>query len=325
MFSDAVWAGTSLSDLGIYLLAGRSFGRGEIRASGRLDLVRSDAGRPSSFFLHNAAGRLARGEANGNFSLAGRYELGGGLTLSGGVGRVVRTANALERYSDRFPSTRFQVAAEFLGDPAIRPEASVQGDLAVEWKAGKYRFNAGGYLRSIDDYITVAPDPTLKKKLPLSPPEVFRYVNGESALFRGWGFGFRRVGDSLEIRSQASKTMADDRELMQPVLGIPPLEVDSSIRYVAPSGRFWTQYGMRNVWAQRRVSAARLETPSPGFSLHRIRVGFELWNDGAVLHLGIENLADRHYYEHLNSLDPFTGRRVPEMGRTFVTGLVVAW
>ena len=324
IFSDAVWAGTSLADVGTYFHVGRSFDRGEIRAAVRLDLVSSDAGRPSEFFLANAGAGVGRNETNANFSLAGRHDLGRGITLAGGVGRVVRTASALERYSDRFPSTRFQVAAEFMGNPAIRPEASVQADLNIEWKAGKFRFNAGGYVRSLADYITAVPGPGLKKRLPLSPPVVFRYVNGESAFFRGWNFGVRRTADRLEFRVQASKTIADDRELMQPVLGIAPMEIDSAVRFVAPGRCVWAEYGMRNVWDQRRVSAARLETPSPGFTLHGMRFGADLW-DGATLHVGIENAGDKHYYEHLNSLNPFTRQRIPEMGRAMTVGFTTTW
>ncbi len=326
IFSDAVWAGTSLSDVGTYFHAGRSFDRGEIRAAVRIDFVSSDAGRPSEFFLANSGTEIERSETNANFSLAGRYDLGRGFTLAGGVGRVVRTASALERYSDRFPSTRFQVAAEFMGNPGIRPESSLQGDLNIEWKAGKFRFNAGAYARSLGDYITALAERSLVKRLPLSPPVVFRYANGDSAFFRGWNFGVRRTADWIEFRTQASKTIADDRELMQPVLGIAPMEIDSVVRFVAPGRRIWAEYGMRNVWDQRRVSAARLETPSPGFTLHGVRFGADLWT-GATLHAGIENAGDKHYYEHLNSLNPFTRQRIPDGtdrdGRLH-NGLVVA-
>ncbi len=324
IFSDAVWAGTSLADVGTYFHIGRSSDRGEIRAAVRLDLVSSDAGRPSEFFLANAGPEVERKETNANFSLAGRHDLGSGFTIAGGVGRVVRTASALERYSDRFPSTRFQVAAEFMGNPAIRPEASLQADLNIEWKAGGFRFNAGGYMRSLGDYITVVPVPGLNKRLPLSPPVVFRYVNGESAFFRGWNLGVRRTTDRLEFRVQASKTIADDRELVQPVLGIAPMEIDSAVRFVAPGQRVWAEYGMRNVWDQRRVSAARLETPSPGFTLHGMRFGADLW-DGTTLHLAIENAGDKYYYEHLNSLNPFTRQRIPEMGRAVTVGFTTTW
>ena len=324
LFSDAVWAGTSLRNTGVYVQAGRSFERGEIQAAVRFDFVHSDAGRPSQFFRQHSGTDLNRRETHANFSLAGRYDLGGGFTLAGGVGRVVRTANALERYSDRFPSTRFQVAAEFMGTPGIRPEASLQGDLNLEWKVGKFRVHAGGYARNLEDYITVLPDLTLPKRLPLSPPVVFRYVNGKGAFFRGWNVGVRRSMDIVELRVQASKTMADDRELFQPVLGIAPMEVDSAVRFLSPSRRFWAEYGMRNVWDQRRTSAARMETPSPGFTLHGVRFGSDLWK-GAALHLGIENAGDKYYYEHLNSLNPFTRQRIPEMGRSFTAGLSTIW
>lgn len=71
LFSDAVWAGVSLADIGTYFHAGRSFDRGEVRAAVRLDFVTSDAGRPSEFFLANAGTKLERSETNANFSLAG--------------------------------------------------------------------------------------------------------------------------------------------------------------------------------------------------------------------------------------------------------------
>ena len=324
LFSDAVWAGTSLRNAGAYLHGGRSFDRGEIRGTVRVDSVASDAGRASEYFLANAGTRLERNETNANFGLAGRLELGRGLTLAGGFGRVLRTASALERYSDRFPSTRFQVAAEFMGDPGIRPESSTQGDLSLAWKAGNFQFDASGYLRRLGDYITVAAAPELSRRLPLSPPTVFRYVNGESALFRGWSLGMRRISERLELRLQGSKTLADDRGLMEPALGIPPMEIDSSIRFLSPSRRCWAEYGMRNVWDQRRVSTTRLETPSPGFTLHRLRLGIDLWK-GSTLQLAVENAGNKYYYEHLNSLNPFMRRRIPELGRAATVGFSTVW
>ena len=75
---------------------------------------------------------------------------------------------------------------------------------------------------------------------------------------------------------------------------------------------------------QRRVSAARLETQSPGFILQRVRVGVDLWQ-GASWYAGATNLGDKFYSEHLNSRNPFTRERVPEMGRALTTGLTMSW
>ena len=103
----------------------------------------------------------------------------------------------------------------------------------------------------------------LQKRLPLSPPVVFRYVNGESALFRGWNLGVRRTADAFEFRVQASKTIADDLELMEPVLGIAPMEIDSAVRFVAPGRRVWAEYGMRNGGTSGGSPPAAWKQPRP--------------------------------------------------------------
>ncbi len=46
---------------------------------------------------------------------------------------------------------------------------------------------------------------------------------------------------------------------------------------------------------------------------------------GASWYAGATNLWDTFYSEHLNSLNPFTRARVPEMGRALTTGLTMNW
>ena len=40
---------------------------------------------------------------------------------------------------------------------------------------------------------------------------------------------------------------------------------------------------------------------------------------------GIENLGDKFYFEHLNSLNPFTRERIPELGRIVFVGVTKHW
>ena len=40
---------------------------------------------------------------------------------------------------------------------------------------------------------------------------------------------------------------------------------------------------------------------------------------------GIENLGDKFYFEHLNSLNPFTRERIPELGRNVFVGVTKHW
>lgn len=332
IFSDVVWPDASINDQGFYVQTSRSFEHGELSGTLRFDAVQADAGQASAFYLANTSGSLDQSELNTSFSLAGRRRLARGLSLGGGFGRVVRTANALERYSDRFPSTKYQIAAELMGDPAIAPETSYQGDLSLEVTRGDLSFNLGGFYRRVEDYIAVAADPSLPKRLPLSPPTVFRYVNGDRAVFRGYQFGARyALFRMAQLRLQGAKVIADDIEenvaligRNEPVLGVPPFEMSSALRIHEPSGRFWAEYEMRNVWDQRRVAVSRLETPSPGFTVHGVRFGAEL-PARFTLHLGVENLGDKYYFEHINALNPFTRTRIPEPGRNAYAALTKTW
>ncbi len=71
---------------------------------------------------------------------------------------------------------------------------------------------------------------------------------------------------------------------------------------------------------QTRVAARRFEQVTSGYTVVDLRARASL-TSGWTLKAGIENLGDRLYSNHLNSPNPFTRRRVPEMGRNFYVGL----
>jgi iron complex outermembrane receptor protein len=71
---------------------------------------------------------------------------------------------------------------------------------------------------------------------------------------------------------------------------------------------------------QDRVATSRLERVTPGYAVVDLRAQVEL-GEAWRLRTGIENLADRAYADHLSSLNPFTGERVPEPGRNVYAGV----
>ena len=332
LFRDNVWPDARIRDQGFYLTAAKAGEDWGMAAAVRFDAVQAEAARPSDFFRANTAGPMNGKEFNTSASLTARRNLTEAVTVSGGLGRVVRTANVLERYSDRFPSTKFQVAAEFMGTPGIEPETGYQADLGLEVRWAGMRLRGAGFYRRIQDFITVAPAPGIRKRLPLSPPQVFRYLSGDHADFRGLDFSLRApITEGLEFGIQGAYTLADDIEqslaaigVNEPVLGIPPFEVRSRLRYTGGSALFFAEVEMRNVGPQDRVAASRLEAPSPGFTTFSLRGGLKL-PKRLSLDVGIENLADKFYFEHLNSLNPFTRERIPELGRNVFVGVTKKW
>ena len=71
-----------------------------------------------------------------------------GWNLSLGVGSVVRTADALERYADRFPASKAQTSAEFVGNPNLDPERSTQADVWLDGAGGAGRLNSTAFTAS---------------------------------------------------------------------------------------------------------------------------------------------------------------------------------
>ncbi len=330
MFADAVWPDATIEDLGgwgqvVWAGGGDGFGGYRVGATLRFDDVDADARGLSPFFLANTApdSLHEKGESHLSAAISSIIDLGDHWSLSLGAGRAVRTATVLERWSDRFPSTRFQLAAELMGNPALEPEQSLELNLGGRASYGDLLIEIETFYRRIDDYITVVPDPTLPKRLPLSPPVVFRYVNGSEATFYGGELLLRqRLGDRVSWRGSLAYVRGHDRALDEPVLGVAPLSGEVGVRFHTVERRLWIDLASRFAGRQERVATSRFEQETPGWAIYNLSAGFELAR-GWKLTAAVENLTDHAYAEHLNSPNPFTRERIPEIGRNLRLGLAV--
>ena len=324
LYDDPIWADARITHVGL-------FAKQDIRAAGeqewswaiRFDGVSADSDPPSQFFIDNTTGDLAQDEFNVGASLAWKQRFGERWTVMSGVGRAVRTASTLERYSNRYPSTRFQVTAEFLGNPGIDPETAYQLDLDLHRTGPRFDLRCDVFYRVIDDYITIVPDATLTNNLPASLDTVYRYVNGEQAVFTGFELvGTIRFDAAWQLQLQADYVWAEDRQIDEPVFGIPPLRGSAALRYTYPTQRYYVEGSVTAVDRQDRVAASRLEIETAGYTLYGLRAGVKL-AEKATLELAGQNLSDKSYVDHLNSIDGTTSARVAEPGRT--VSLALLW
>jgi len=320
IFQDIVWPDAQIDDLGVY---GRGLYRGDgyqVGAALRVDRVDASTGEVSTFFRANTQGALDQEETNLSAAVSSQWQLREGVLLTVGVGRSVRTATTLERYSDRFPGTKFQLAAEFLGNPALDPEKSLELDAGLEVQRGAWGVSVDLFYRRIDDYITVAADPTVPRRLPLSPPVVYRYVNGDAAIFRGGEFQVRhKPSPRVQWWASVQYVWAEDQTFDEPVLGIAPLTARLGVR-VTPTDRLWLAAQATVADDQDRVAVARFEQPTGGYELVDLRAGLRL-SQRLEIRAGVENLFDEAYAQHLNAPNPFTRQRILEPGRSLYGGV----
>lgn len=320
--SDEIWPDVTITDAGVFVNGKRDVG--SLTASGtvRIDQVWADAGRVSDAYLGHAGvteADLEATETNLSGALTVSVPLARRWSLSLGVGSVVRTADALERYSDRFPASKAQTSAEFQGNPNLAPERSTQADVWLEGGFPRLRLSVNAFARKMDDYITLEPT-DLSPMLPLSPSTVFRYVNGEATFYGGEASAAYALFDGWTVNVGGSYLWGEDTTLDEPALGVTPFSGDVGLRYETGGGRFFAEGVVHAVAEQDRVAATRGETLTDGYVTADLRAGFEVVR-GVSLLAGVTNLTDAFYVNHLNAKNPFSGTPIPEPGRIFFTNL----
>ena len=323
IFRDVVWPDANVQDLGAWAQVVVQADSVRWAATVRLDDVDVSADELSPFFLANTVGDPNQSETHVSAAVNAVWDLGGESQLTVGLGRAVRSASVLERFSDRFPATKFQIAAEFLGNPELDPEESLELDLGWHTRRGDFVFEIDAFYRVIDDTITVVADPTVPRRLPLSPPTVYRYINGDQATFWGGELEMRqRIDESWSWRAALAYVWAEDEQFDEPVLGIAPLGGQAGLRYTTLGGDLWFEGAIRFADRQDRVATSRFEQETPGWVVYDLVASWrvaERWS----LRLDVENLTDHAYAQHLNAPNPFLRQRVLEIGREVRLGFDV--
>ncbi|MEM9291415.1 MAG: TonB-dependent receptor [Acidobacteriota bacterium] len=322
LFQDIVWGDSTLEDTGAWVQGVRRGDGWEVGGTVRFDSWSAGIDRASNFFLETIAGgatldSLDRDEDDLSAAVSAQWRLEGSWLARVGIGRAVRTPSTLELYSDRFPATRFQRASEFVGNPSLAPEVALQFDAGVEGRTtGGWSVAVSAFYRTLDDYVTIEAAPEIPRRLPLSPPLVYRYVNGSEATFWGGELALRGpLADDWSSWLVVDWVRGEDEELNEPALGMPPLAARLGLRYAPSGASWWASVEAVAEAEQDRVAVSRFEQVTPGYERVDFRLGLELV-DRWSLTLGVDNLTDEAYARHLDAPNPFTGQRVLQPGRS---------
>jgi iron complex outermembrane receptor protein len=325
------WPDVTISQQGAFLKARRPVGEAvTLTATSRLDLIHSDADAPLQPFLDNTGtteAEMDQQDTRLSGALTASVPLAEQWSLSLGVGSVARPPTALERYAHQFPANKSQTSAEFLGTPSLEPERSTQADLWIEGVGRNWTLSINGFARHLDDYITFGPAPSVDPILPLSPPTVFRYVNGTANFVGGEVNAAVSPVEPLALRASGSYLWGRDETLDEPAFGVAPPSVTLGVRW-SPSvtwrrlSEVYVDGAVNMVAEQDRVARTRSESPTDGYTTVDLQIRADLLGR-ATLKVGVENLFDATYVNHLNAKNPFSGTQIPEPGRVLSTTLTV--
>ena len=312
--------------------------RWDVRAGGRgdwvfMNAVRSlDVGPVSD--THDDLEQVLGSSFDQSFDLGSAYitsdyQLGCHWKASAGGGFAMRPPTMTEMYAVNpfvaiFPQLVF---TSLRGNPNLEPERMWQVDVGLTAEYCNFRGGMRGYHSWIDDYITYLVGGTQGGIL-------FRAVNESVATLKG----YEMYGEiDLTCRSTFFATVSyvegknEARDEALPT--IPPLDARTGIRLHEPSENpLWSiEFAARVVQDQDRFAASLNEQSTPGFATFDLRAYAQL-TDKLLFAIGVENLFDRFYQEHLDPhetlfLDPgfnlnIANFGVYQPGINFYTGIV---
>ena len=213
------------------------------------------------------------------------------------LARAQRSGGLAERYINYFPIG--QDPYEMLGNPNLDPEVNYQVDLTFDWKRKGAEVRVDIFTGYLDDFISSVIDPELLPRLPMSPG-VRRFVNIDRAFKTGFEFKWsQQLLLGLTQQLGVAYTYAQDLEREEPLPEIAPMD----FRYVLSGnylkGRLQPELVFRHVLQQSRISEEFGETVTPSFSLLDLKLTYQ-FSSTARFTLGVNNLFDQNYYEHLN-------------------------
>jgi iron complex outermembrane receptor protein len=196
----------------------------------------------------------------------------------------------------------------------------------VDGAGERWSVQVNGFARHVDDYVTPEAT-TLSPILPLSPDTVFRYTNGEAEFVGGEISGTVALLPTVTVRASGSVLWGRNTTLDEPAFGVAPPSADLGLRWSPGIDRAWASRpfvdGSVHLAAeQSRTASTRGETATEGYTTVDLKTGARLWEQVEV-ELGVENLFDVTYTNHLNAKNPFTGTPLPEPGRVFTANVTV--
>jgi iron complex outermembrane receptor protein len=315
---DNAWQDGSISKTGVfaeYQIKGKLF---NYILSGRLEVNHSQLNDPAPEFVQ-VNSDLSVTQVNPSFSIGVLKDLSKSTKISLWLARAQRSGNLTERYINYF--TVGQDPFEMIGNPQLSPEVNNQIDLTFEWNINeRSAINLDLFTAYLQDFISSVIDPDLDPRLP-SSPGVRRFVNIEDAFKSGFEVNWvQELAAGLNHRMGIAYTYAQDLERDEPLPQIAPLDFRYALYGSYFKNRFNPELVFRYVSEQSRISNEFGETATPSFALLDFKAGYQI-NDNLNFNIGVNNIFDENYFEHLNRSVRGTNNPIFASGRNVFVNL----
>ena len=177
----------------------------------------------------------------------------------------------------------------------IKPEKTTQLDFGAQYTGDRLQAWFSGYFGYINDFILFDY---------ASVGGGVKQVRNVKARIMGAEMGASYdVSDSLKVSSTLAYAWGKNRDDGRPMAQIPPLEARLNVQYdngTWSAGALWRLVAPQKRYATNQGNVASKDFgPSAGFGTLALNAGYT-FNDKVKLTVGVDNLFDKTYSEHLN-------------------------
>ncbi len=202
----------------------------------------------------------------------------------------------------------------YVGNIDLKSETAYQADLGLTYQTKDAMISPHIFYQSIDDYIQGTP-------VMLGMNQQLQFTNVDAKLYGVDLNGYYNITDALQFSTIVSYVEGERRDIDDNLYRIAPLNGQVNLSYTADSWTVKTSLVMAA--KQNKVSTTNSEQKTAGYGVVNIDAQYYVNND-LTLRLGVDNLLDKNYQNHLGGYNRVNGTGTPVMSRLPNEG-VSAW
>jgi len=341
--------------LGVFAQAIRKLGGWDLQAGLRYNRVEMEAGEVGGNLalmpmpdmmapvsqqdrldaLANAFNASERNKKDDQWSgmLKASRSLGGDTRLNLGLGRKVRSPSYQERYLWVPMEATAGLADGFtyIGDINLKPETSIELTAGIDWSVGRFKLTPEAFYRDVNNYIQGVPSTNMTANmfaLMMGGGLPLQFANVDAKLY-GLDLGYEfEINASWLIRGNLGYVRGKRTDVPDNLYRIAPLS--SFLELMYQTERYFVAVESMAASSQDKVAVYNKEKSTPGWGIANLRAGYSI-NKTFDINLGVENIFDKAYQDHLGGYNRVAGSDVPlrerlySKGRNFYISLNANW
>lgn len=255
------------------------------------------------------------------------------IRLNLGVGRKVRSPSYQERYL-WLPMEATAGLADghtYIGDIDLKPEKSIEFTAGFEWTTEDFNLSPELFYRDINGFIQGVPSTNMTANqfaIMMSGQPPLQFANIDAEIY-GIDMGYEwNLAKFWVLRGNVSYVRGKRTDIKDNLYRIAPLSSFVELMYV--TDHFFISAESESAAKQDKVAAYDDEQTSAGWGILNLRAGIDL-GKSISLGLGVENLFNKAYQDHLGGYSRVRGSDIPlgtrlfSMGRNIYVKLNASW